>query len=65
MKSAPSLHLYLYFHSVLGVLDVLQRRVDVQRHHQAGREPQRVVGLARRLYDGGRRPMDLMTSAEI
>lgn len=49
----------LHFDGVLGVLDVLQRSVDVERHHQAAGEPQRVVRLPRGLYDGGCRSVDL------
>jgi len=53
---------YLYFHVVLGILDVLQRCINVQRHHQARGELQRVVRLPRWLYDSGRCPMNLTIS---
>lgn len=43
---------------------MLQRGVDVQRHHQAGREPQRVIRLACWLDDGGCGAMDLLHKYE-
>ena len=54
----------LDFHSVLRILDVLQCCINVERHHQARCEPQRVVRLPCRLYDGGCRLMDLWISRE-
>lgn len=54
----------LDFHSVLRILDVLQCCINVERHHQARCEPQRVVRLPGRLYDCCRRPMDLWTGRE-
>lgn len=43
----------LYFNSVLRILNMLQCCINIECHHQARCEPQWVVRLSSRLYDGG------------